>query len=294
MSDTSLLELAASGDWAALLAELRRLPDARRRAAVRRREPDGDTALHYVCRGQIGDETTRARVARALIAAGADVNAWSDEIVPPIAAATFAGALPTVRALHAAGARLDVERRAGVPLLYVIADAWARTDQPDSEGGGARADARALQRRLLGVARYLLGHGADVNARTTRYRQTALFGAVDRGVQPLIALLLRAPDIDLDARDHLGLTVLHYAAHAGEQALTRRLLKAGATPDLQDRYGFTPLHEAVANGHAVLAQDLLRAGASASKRLRVAFGPYPKGATPGDIARLRAAEATAG
>ncbi len=289
MSKTLLLELAASGDWVALLTELRRLPDARRRTIVRQRELDGDTALHYVCRGPFADEAARARIARALIAAGADVNAWSDEIVPPIAAATFAGALPTVRALHGAGARLDVERRAGVPLLYVIADAWTRADQPGSKDGIARAEIEALQRRLLGVARYLLSHGVAVNARTTRYRQTALFGAIDRGVHPLIAMLLRAPDIDLDARDHLGLTVLHYAAHAGDRSLTRRLLKAGATPDLQDRYGFTPLHEAVANGHAALAQDLLRAGASPAKRLRVAFGPYPKGATPVDVARLREA-----
>ncbi|MBL8094101.1 MAG: ankyrin repeat domain-containing protein [Anaerolineales bacterium] len=290
MSERTLLEWAAAGEWSALWADLRALPAGRRRVAVRMREVDGDTALHYVCRGVFESEAERARLARALIAAGADVNAWSAEIVPPIAAAAYAGALPTVRALHAAGARLAVERRAGVPLLYVIADAWARAGANEAETSRAAAEAQALRDRLLGVARYLLRQGVDVNARTAQYRQTALFGAVDRGAGPVIALLLKATDIDLDARDHLGLTVLHYAAHSGDRALARRLLKSGARPDPQDRYGFTPLHEAAANGHVALAQDLIRAGASQTKRLRVAFGPYPKGATPLDVARLREAD----
>lgn len=289
MNDRMILAQAAAGDWDALAADLRALPAGRRRAAVRRRESDGDTALHYVCRGVFESEAARANVARALIAAGADVNAWSNQIVPPIAAATYAGALPTVRALHTAGAHLDVERRAGVPLLYVVADAWARAGASEAETSLAAAEARDKRARLLAVARYLLSQGVNVNARTTQYRQTALFGAVDRGATPLIALLLKAADIDLDARDHLGLTVLHYAAHTGDRDLARRLLKAGAQPDLQDRYGFTPLHEAAANGHTDLARDLLRAGANPRKRLKVDFGPFAKGATPGDVARTREA-----
>ena len=294
MIETPLLELAALGDWAALSSALRALPQARRRAAIRAREADGDTALHYVCRGPFADEVSRARIARQLIAAGADVDAWSDQIVPPIAAAVYNGARPTVRALIAAGARLAVERRAGVPLLYVVADAWARAGQPTPEAAGSPAEAVALRKRLIGIARDLIAAGIDVNARTSRYRQTALIGAVDREALPLIDVLLKTRGLDLDARDHLGLSALHYAAHTGARQLARKLIKAGADLNIQDRYGFTPLHEAVANGHDALARDLLSAGASPRKRLRVAFGPYPSGATPEDIARLRAeAEARA-
>lgn len=288
MSETPLLELAAGGDWVVLSRTLRMLPPRQRRAAVRAREADGDTALHYVCRGPFEDEADRAQVARQLIAAGADVDAWSDQIVPPIAAAVYNGARPTVKALIVAGARLSVERRAGVPLLYVVADAWARAGQPAPEAAASPAEAQALRKRLIGIARDLIAAGIDVNARTMRYQQTALIGAVDREALPLIDVLLKTRGLDLDARDHLGLTALHYAAHTGARSLARKLLKAGADPNVQDRYGFTPLHEAVANGHDALARDLVDAGANPRKRLRVAFGPYPKGASPEDIARLRA------
>ncbi len=301
MPERTLLESAAAGDWEAVLADLRSLPGKASRRAVRQREADGDTTLHYVCRGAFESEAERARLARALIAAGADVDAWSDEIVPPIAAATYAGALPTVRALVSAGARLDVERRAGVPLLYVIADSWVRVGQaaqpgsqhcgpgqvcgPDEADPRALLIARAFQADLLKLARYLIGAGIDVNARTERYRQTALFNAVDHGIQPLITLLLRTPGIDLDARDHLGLTVLHFAAHTGDVPLTRRLLRAGARPDPVDRYGFTPLHEAAANGHAAVARALLRAGANPRRKLKTDFGAFTRGMTPADVAR---------
>ena len=288
MSETLLLELAAVGDWVALSAALRALPKSRRRTAVRAREADGDTALHYVCRGPFADEAERAWLARQLIDAGADVDAWSDQIVPPIAAAVYNGARPTVRVLIGAGARLSVERRAGVPLLYVVVDAWARAGQPAPDAALSPAEALALRKRLIGIARDLIAAGIDVNARTSRYRQTALIGAVDRQAMPLIDLLLNANGLDLDVRDHLGLSALHYAAHTGARQLARKLIKAGADLNLQDNYGFTPLHEAVANGHDTLARDLVNAGASPRKRLRVAFGPYPKGATPDDIARLRA------
>ncbi len=292
MTERPLLELAAVGDWVALSDALRALPQRQRRVAIRAREADGDTALHYVCRGPFEDEAERARMARQVIAAGADVDAWSDQIVPPIAAAVYNGARPTVRVLIAAGARLSVERRAGVPLLYVVADAWARAGQSAPEGAALRSGAKALRKRLMGIARDLIAAGIDVNARTGRYRQTALIGAVDREALPLIDVLLKTRGLDLDARDHLGLSALHYAAHTGARPLALKLLKAGADPNLQDRYGFTPLHEAVVNGHEALARDLLGAGANPRKRLRVAFGPYPKGATADDLARLRADSAT--
>jgi ankyrin repeat protein len=287
MSEPSLLTLAAAGEWPEMKALLRTLSLRQRRAAVRAREADGDTALHYVCRGSFEDEAGRARLVRDLIAAGADVDAWSDQIVPPIAAAVFGGARSTVRVLVQAGARLAIESRAGVPLLYVAAEAWTRAGQAGLEGNApSRAAGRALQQRLLGIARDLIAAGIDLNARTRQYRQTALIGAIDRGAKPMIDLLLRTRGIDLDARDHLGLTALHYAAHTGNRALARKLLRAGAQPDLQDRYGFTPLHEAAANGHTGLFRDLVQAGASPRKRLRIDFGPFPRGATPADVARL--------
>jgi ankyrin repeat protein len=262
--------------WAAIQAgEWERLPGLLARGArARWREPDGDTALHYVCRAPFADERERLTWARLLVKHKADVNAHSDQIVPVIAVAVYAAADHTVRLLHERGARLNVARQAGVPLLFVISEALV--------AAGQDADRTA---RLLRIARYLIRSGCDVNARTAQYRQTALINAVSHDQPGLATLLLRAPRVDLNLQDHLGLSALHYAAHMGRTWAAHPLLSAGARPNLADRFGFTPLHEAAGNGHVAIVDALLAAGADRRRRLPRAFGEHPRGATARDLAQ---------
>ena len=71
---------------------------------------------------------------------------------------------------------------------------------------------------------------------------------------------LLAQRVNLEAVDHVECTALHCAAALGDDALTTRLLKAGASPRARDAEGLTALHLAVraaAMPYRVLARRLL-------------------------------------
>ena len=65
---------------------------------------------------------------------------------------------------------------------------------------------------------------------------------------------------DAGAPDMIGLTPLHFAG--GNEAITRRLIEAGANVNAVSRWGITPLHNAVMAKNAQVAQALLDAGAT--------------------------------
>jgi ankyrin repeat protein len=58
-----------------------------------------------------------------------------------------------------------------------------------------------------------------------------------------------------------GVTPLHSAAAAGNDATARALLHAGAHVNARQDGGFTPLHSAAANGSDAMVDDLLARGA---------------------------------
>ncbi len=66
---------------------------------------------------------------------------------------------------------------------------------------------------------------------------------------------------DVNAREVDGTTALHWAVRADNTVETRRLLRAGARPDVSNRYGVTPLALAAANGNAAILSLLIAAGA---------------------------------
>ena len=67
---------------------------------------------------------------------------------------------------------------------------------------------------------------------------------------------------DVNAREVDGTTALHWAVRADNTVETRRLLRAGARPDVSNRYGVTPLALAAANGNAAILNLLIAAGAN--------------------------------
>jgi hypothetical protein len=135
----------------------------------------------------------------------------------------------------------------------------------------------------LGVLQYLIGAGADVNARSP-YNETALmlasFFMSDQEGQgasyeqhEAAARMLVAAGASLEAaRD--GYTPLSYAAYQGRDRTVRFLLTRGARVDgyVEDGITYlpTPLMMATMMGHEAAARLLLKAGANA--RLRVEAG----------------------
>ncbi|MDB5757491.1 MAG: hypothetical protein JWM30_780 [Burkholderia sp.] len=141
----------------------------------------------------------------------------------------------------------------------------------------------------------LLEQGADVNERN-QAGLTPLAVAACNGYTEVLALLLKAPGIDLNLADFDGCTPLSHGAKNDHAAVVKQLKAAGAKVDVADLKGntalmkaahggfigsvqallqhpriridqrgehdATALHFAAASGHAVAVQVLLHAGAN--------------------------------
>jgi len=178
----------------------------------------------------------------------------------------------------------------GKPYLLVIFDS---VNHENSAWGSVEC----CQNRLK-MARLLLSHGADPNARDEDAK-TPLYWAcqwqnydvvkqlIDRGAKvnlleagrqelysnydPLImAAQKRKPEIvqllleagaDMEVRDEAGYTPLHLACAHNRPAIARLLIEAGAKPATSNQFGEIPLHWACFYGCADTVRLLLSRGA---------------------------------
>jgi ankyrin repeat protein len=77
---------------------------------------------------------------------------------------------------------------------------------------------------------------------------------------PLNAML-RASRANIDDVDSSGRSVLHWAAHMGDEDMLNAILRCGADPDLKCITGRTPLHYATRVGASKCVSSLINAGA---------------------------------
>lgn len=95
-------------------------------------------------------------------------------------------------------------------------------------------------------------------------------------------LLAAGADLETPARHAMQVRPLHSAVAQSDPDtalfLTRRLLDAGASPNVTQQGGATPLHEAAYRGNAELVRLLLRHGADPAAR-------DSNGKSPADLAR---------
>lgn len=144
------------------------------------------------------------------------------------------------------------------------------------------------------VAKYLMDHGAEVDAIGGELVATPLHWCtrnghlnmakllMKRGANPmlqdsqgfnalhlgthssnamLVLFLMMAGEMDVDVADTLGHTSLMWAAYQGDSLSVDILLRQGARVDTRDREGFTPLHWAVVKGNRECLSKILKAGA---------------------------------
>lgn len=140
----------------------------------------------------------------------------------------------------------------------------------DASGGDSPLH-RAARGGHEDVAEFLLGHGAEVNARDNE-AGTPLHDAAYRGHKGIAESLL-AHGAEVNKWDVSGRTPLYWAAQRGHNGVAEVLLSGGAGVDLKDKHGVTPLHCAVATRHSDLAELLLANGADVN-------APDEKGRTP--------------
>ncbi len=95
-------------------------------------------------------------------------------------------------------------------------------------------------------------------------RPETLVDLVRTGQREAVLAAITSPDLDVNAQEADGSTVLLWATYKVDHALVRALLKAGAKANVTNRYGASPLTEAVKLGDAELVRLLLDAGADAN------------------------------
>ena len=200
-------------------------------AAVNAARADGATALLYAAHW---DDLESAAL---LLRAGARVDAADDHGVTPLARACENVSLRMVELLLAAGADPNAAQASGLtPLMTAV-----RTGSVE-------------------VVRALLDAGADVNAATVETRSTPLMWAV-AGQRRDLAHRLIERGADVHVSTAKGFTLLMMAARNGDIEMARTLLAAGAGVNAPSADGTHVLPFAIVLGQDEFAYFLLEQGA---------------------------------
>jgi ankyrin repeat protein len=235
-------------------------------------------------------ENGQRRAAMALIEAGADVNAAQGDGTMPLHWAVYLADPELVGMLLENGARPDVINAYGASplgeavkiadeeLVGMLLTAGADPAAPNEDGQTTLM--LAARPGSTGIARLLIEHGVDVNARESWRGQSALIWAADARNPEIVDLLIehgaevdfRAESIDWPSqitsepraqyRPIGGLTPLLYAARSGCTDCVRSIVRAGADIDRPTPEGMTPLMLAIDNEALDTALLLLELGAN--------------------------------
>jgi len=99
------------------------------------------------------------------------------------------------------------------------------------------------------LSTYLKKKPALFYEKTIELGETALHVAIKNGALDVVRILINTPEIDLNAKDALGITPLHQAVRRRDSSLTVMLINHNVIINVQAENGRTPLHEAVLSGN---------------------------------------------
>lgn len=201
----------------------------RQGAHIDAKADSGETPLHCAAMN------CRTAAARILVARGANVDARSRTAATPLLYAARGGSLEFVEFLLANGARIPTT--GGTPLHGVC--------------GGGSVGGRGDEAERLALAQLFLDKGVRVNAKGCgpwsdgNRGATPLHCAASSAGRRLVEFLI-GKGAEVNARDTTGYTPLHYAAAGGNKETAEVLVARGADVHATTGHsGNTPLHLAV-------------------------------------------------
>ncbi len=223
-------------------------------AEVNARRADGSTPLQWAAFEDNVDE------ARRLIAAGADVKATNNYGINAMLLAADISSTKLIELLLKNGADANSANPDGETALHLV----SRSGNIDAAmlllKAGAKIDPRdklgdqtplmwAVARRHPAMVEFLLGKGANVNARSA-IRDYQRVGTAENRSKSL---------------DRGGFTPLMYAARENCRECVEILLKHKADVNLPDPSGVVPMVIAMTNGNWDIAKRLVEAGADVNQ-----------------------------
>lgn len=180
----------------------------------------------------------------------ADVNTRDKRGSTPLMYAAASGSVEAIRAILAAGAKVNATNDFGATALM-----WGITDAEK--------------------VRVLLAGGADVRAKSKMGRTPLYLAAANDGSSATVKLLLDR-GANPTERDGQQSTPLLAAAGANDLASMRLLLEHGADANDADIFGMTPLIEAAGNGSVKAIEMLLARGANVNAVSKTEINPSVK------------------
>ena len=219
------------------------------------KDKDGYTPLHISCASRPPGFTRSIPVAEYLLGHGANVNARDNSGMTPLHLAS-GGRNPSydlIQQLVAKGADVNARLDRGLTALH-----WVATSDD------------------IQAAKFLIDHGADLNAIDKVGYGTVLHMAINSGRSEAMAILLVESGATVGRRFTFSNSELHLAAMKGYAGLAQALVKHGADIHAVNEYGHTALYYAAKLGFRRTANALIAGGAKASAIVEANYGKAPQ------------------